>query len=151
MSPASTPPQLQQEGASGSAGWPWMARSMEFRATRVEALTTMVAAQWNNELYIVFGSRRLKALQDACSRGMRTMRVDCIVHDLCDNKLGELKAAFLCKFSLAMSTDQHGIVCPSPVAKSWSSSHWTRTISRKHPSSWGAWCNIKSASCACLR
>ena len=49
-------------------------------STRVEALTTMVAAQWNNELYIVFGSRRLKALQDACSRGMRTMRVDCIVH-----------------------------------------------------------------------
>ena len=36
-----------------------------------------------------------------------------------------------------MSTDQHGIVCPSPVAKSWSSSHWTRTISRRHPSSWG--------------
>ena len=116
-------------------------------STRVEALTTMVAAQWNNELYIVFGSRRLKALQDACSRGMRTMRVDCIVHDLCDNKLGELKAAFLCKFSLAMSTDQHGIVCPSPVARSWSSSDWTRTISRRHPSSWEAWCNIRIASC----
>ena len=28
----------------------------------------MVAAQWDNELYIVFGNRRLKALQDACSR-----------------------------------------------------------------------------------
>ena len=46
---------------------------------RSAALTTMDAAQWNNELYIVFGNHRLKALQDACSRGMRSTRVDCIV------------------------------------------------------------------------
>lgn len=72
------------------------------------ALTTMVAAQWDKEVYVVFGNRRLKALQDACSRGMRTRCVDCIVHDLSDNTLGELKAAFLCKFLSAMSTNNGG-------------------------------------------
>ena len=30
---------------------------------------------------VVCGNRRLKALQEACSRGMCTTRIDCIVHD----------------------------------------------------------------------
>ena len=39
----------------------------------------MVAAQWDNELYIVFGNRRLKALQDACSRdhSLNSRRLHC--------------------------------------------------------------------------
>ena len=68
----------------------------------------MVETQWNNELYIVCGNRRLKALQEAFSRGMRTTRIDCIVHDLSDNTLGELKAAFLCKLLSAMTTNTGG-------------------------------------------
>lgn len=39
----------------------------------------MVAAQWDNELYIVFGNRKLKALQDACSRdhSLNSRRLHC--------------------------------------------------------------------------
>ena len=36
-------------------------------------------AQWDNELYIVFGNRKLKALQDACSRdhSLNSRRLHC--------------------------------------------------------------------------
>ena len=84
----------------------------------------MVAAQWDNELYIVFGNRRLKALQDASSRdhSLNSRRLHCFeeagvqpirIHKLpmgeVSNKYWRIWLIETCLGALAMHAAQAGV------------------------------------------
>jgi len=76
------------------------------REIRAHHITPLVALRWNQHLWVVFGNRRLKALQDFAKSPPPNLpiQVQCIVH----KHPGEVSAPLIAKFLLAWSTTNHG-------------------------------------------
>jgi hypothetical protein len=84
-----------------------LSRKLLVGDTLVENITPLVAVKFQNQLYVVFGNRRLKALKDYQRQLSDVVDMMCIVHDL--DEASPVPHALVAKFLDAASSTNCGI------------------------------------------